>query len=100
MPRIPKITPQTLRVLEALIFQPGLSGAELAKLTHLQTGTLYPILLRLEGAGWAVSQWEEGDPKELGRPRRRYYTATGDGVRAAKSAVGEMRIAAGRLAWS
>ena len=37
------------------------------------SGTLYPLLARLEAAGWFTSEWEDVDPSEVGRPRRRLY---------------------------
>jgi PadR family transcriptional regulator, regulatory protein PadR len=78
MARDPQITPQTMKVLLSLLDggNTPLSGAEMAKLTGLASGSLYPILLRLEKAGWLDSQWEASDPCELGRPRRRFYTMT------------------------
>lgn len=76
------------------------SGADIARSTHLASGTLYPILLRLEQAGWAESRWEAGKPSELGRPRRRFYKITGIGVSKARSALREMKaFTLGVLAW-
>ena len=46
----------------------------------LATGTLYPILLRLESAGWFVSRWENVDPTAVGRPRKRFYRLTAAGL--------------------
>ncbi|THD75361.1 MAG: PadR family transcriptional regulator [Phenylobacterium sp.] len=100
MARSPQITSQTLKVLEAVISQPELSGAEVARITRLATGTLYPILLRLEGAGWLQSHWEEGDPQVLGRPRRRFYSVTAEGARAARNAAAELQPMIGRLSWA
>jgi PadR family transcriptional regulator, regulatory protein PadR len=76
---------QTLRVLEAFLENPTqpLSGADVQKRASLASGTLYPILLRLESAGWFASQWEDIDPAEAGRPRRRFYRLTAGGLRSA-----------------
>ena len=76
---------QTLKVLEAFLENPGdeLSGAEMMRRCRLASGTLYPILLRLEAAGWFVSRWESIDPSSAGRPRRRFYRLTPTGVRRA-----------------
>ena len=76
---------QTLRVLEAFLEEPAqsLSGADVQKRASLASGTLYPILLRLESAGWFVSQWEDIDPVVAGRPRRRFYRLTPSGLRSA-----------------
>jgi PadR family transcriptional regulator PadR len=74
---------QTLRVLEAFLENPTdeLSGADVQKRGNLASGTLYPILLRLESAGWFISRWETVDPSSVGRPRRRLYRLTPGGLR-------------------
>jgi PadR family transcriptional regulator PadR len=76
---------QTLRVLDAFLENPTeqLSGAEVHQRFGIASGTLYPILLRLESAGWFVSKWESVDPSSLGRPRRRLYRLTITGLRRA-----------------
>lgn len=73
---------QTLRALEAFLENPAdpLSGADVQKRSGLASGTLYPILLRLEAAGWFVSKWESIDPSSAGRPRRRLYRLTPGGL--------------------
>jgi PadR family transcriptional regulator, regulatory protein PadR len=72
---------QTLRVLEAFLENPTeqLSGAAVHQRCGIASGTLYPILLRLESAGWFVSKWESIDPSSVGRPRRRLYRLTTTG---------------------
>jgi DNA-binding PadR family transcriptional regulator len=74
---------QTLRVLEIFLEDPTrhLSGAEVHQRCGIASGTLYPILLRLESAGWFISQWESIDPSSVGRPRRRLYRLTSSGLR-------------------
>jgi PadR family transcriptional regulator PadR len=76
---------QTLRVLESFLESPTeqLSGAEVHQRCGIASGTLYPILLRLESAGWFVSQWESIDPSSAGRPRRRLYRLTSTGLKRA-----------------
>ncbi|MFM2287827.1 MAG: putative signal peptide protein [Pseudomonadota bacterium] len=76
---------QTLRVLEAFLEESGeeLAGADVQKRGHMASGTLYPILLRLESAGWLQSRWENIDPSHAGRPRRRLYRMTPSGLRRA-----------------
>ena len=73
---------QTLKVLEAFLENPTaqLSGADVHKRSGIASGTLYPILLRLESAGWFVSRWEDIDPVSAGRPRRRLYRLTRNGL--------------------
>jgi PadR family transcriptional regulator, regulatory protein PadR len=76
---------QTLKVLEAFLENPTqqLSGADLMQHCRLASGTLYPILLRLESAGWFVSRWEAIEPSSAGRPRRRFYRLTPTGLKRA-----------------
>jgi PadR family transcriptional regulator PadR len=69
-------------------------GLALAEATRLSSGTLYPILARLEAAGLLSSRWEEISESEEGRPRRRYYRLTGDGAEVAASAAAEVRTRA------
>lgn len=97
----PRITGPTLKVLSALLSSPldELSGAEIGRTSKLASGTLYPILLRLEGAGWLQSRWEREDPSELGRPRRRFYRVTALGARKAKAAISDLQPMLGRLLW-
>jgi PadR family transcriptional regulator PadR len=76
-----------------------LSGAEIARSTKLASGTLYPILFRLEEADWVESRWEKGDPRELGRPRRRLYMITGVGAKNARAAFKDVTSAIGGFAW-
>jgi DNA-binding MarR family transcriptional regulator len=77
-----RLSLQTLHVLEAFLENPTdqLSGADVQKRSGLASGTLYPILLRLETAGWFVSRWERIDPSLAGRPRRRLYRLTSGGL--------------------
>jgi PadR family transcriptional regulator PadR len=77
-----------------------LSGAEIGKLTDLASGTLYPILFRLEAVGWLQSRWEAGNPAVLGRPRRRYYRVTTEGEKNVQEIVRNLAPPVGRLAWS
>lgn len=96
----PRITTQTLRVLAALMspMQDEVSGAEIGRATKLASGTLYPILLRLEEAGWVKSRWEVGDPHKLGRPRRRLYKIGGVGMRKARLAFRDLALPLRELA--
>ena len=90
----PRLTHQTLKVLHAFMERPGvgISGSEIWKDTGMFSGTLYPILLRLEKAGWLHSHWEEVDASEVGRPRRRLYQLTNAGYKKAQSAFREIEI--------
>ena len=85
----PRMTIPTQRVLEALLDEPGreLYGLEIGTAAGLRSGTVHPILARLEGCGWLTSRWEDVDPSAEGRPPRRYYRLTGDGVQSARAAL-------------
>jgi PadR family transcriptional regulator, regulatory protein PadR len=97
----PRLTAQTLKVLAILMSHADdeLSGAEIGRTTKLASGTLYPILLRLEDAGWAESRWEVENPHELRRPRRRFYQITGVGMRKARLAFRELTLPLKEFAW-
>jgi DNA-binding PadR family transcriptional regulator len=85
----PRMTIPTQLVLEALLSEPQreLYGMEIGELATLRSGTVHPILARLEGVGWLTSRWEDVDPQAEGRPARRYYRLTADGVQAARAAL-------------
>src|SRR5918998_779037 len=85
----PRMTIPTQRVLEALLADPerALYGLEIGEAAGLRSGTVHPILARLEGYGWLASRWEDVDPSAGGRPARRYYSLTGEGVPAARAAL-------------
>jgi DNA-binding PadR family transcriptional regulator len=75
-----RLTKPTLAVLDVLLAaQPGedVWGLRICERADLGSGTVYPILDRLERAGWVVGAWEVGRP--AGRPRRRLYRMTGEG---------------------
>ena len=76
-------------VLTALLEDPAreLYGAEIGAAAGLASGTVHPILARLEGVGWLESRWEDVDPRREGRPARRYYRLTGAGTQAASAAL-------------
>jgi DNA-binding PadR family transcriptional regulator len=98
----PRMSAQTLKVLGSLLGDPRdeLSGADIARLTELASGTLYPILLRLEGAGWLASRWEKGSPTDLGRPRRRFYRLTALGAKKAKEELRALGPIIGGVSWA
>jgi PadR family transcriptional regulator, regulatory protein PadR len=86
MKPLSRMTPATLDVLGALIAEPPPTwGLRLVGLTGRPTGSVYPILERLERAEWISSEWED-DPERSG-PRRRLYRLTADGAEAARAAM-------------
>ena len=98
-----RLSDTTLRALKFLLSAPlqGRSGAEISKIARIGSGTMYPMLARLETAGWVEGKWEEVDPSEAGRPRRRFYTLTMAGRARARAAFAEYQVAPeGALAWN
>lgn len=63
-------------VIRELSQSPRLCGIDIRNRTGVPSGTLYPILYRLEERGGVKSTWEVGDPVKLGRPLRRFYRLT------------------------
>ena len=83
------MTIPTQLVLQALLADPEreLYGLEVGELAGLRSGTVHPILARLEGVGWLQSRWEDVDPRAEGRPARRYYRLTAEGAEAGQAAL-------------
>jgi PadR family transcriptional regulator, regulatory protein PadR len=96
MARDPRMTLQTLAILKVLLSDLSSQhyGLEIAHAAGLPSGTLYPILARLERAGWVTSEWEQLDSTNLsgrGRHPRRYYRISPKGAERARE---ELRKAA------
>src|SRR5215468_12620632 len=95
----PRMTLQVQLVLDALLADPRREryGLQLCEVTGLPSGTIYPILARLEQLGWVESTWEEPSRHVAeGRPRRRYYRLTGAGAGQARQALARVRRPGGR----
>jgi len=61
-----------------------LYGLKIARKAGRKTGSVYPILARLEAEGWVESRWERDDRDDRG-PRRRFYRLSPDGLTAARA---------------
>ncbi len=96
MEHLGRMTAATADVLEALYSADDpVWGLKIVKQTGRPAGSIYPILGRLERAGWATSRWD--DDADRAGPRRRLYQLT-DGARAsAPSVVSAVRARAARL---
>lgn len=83
----PRFSPQTVTLLQELLRFPARwrYGYELMKETELASGTLYPVLARLDELGWLESEWSA--PTHTGRPPRRKYRLTSDGRAGAREMV-------------
>jgi PadR family transcriptional regulator len=80
------LTPKMARVLKIFLEDPDQPryGFEIMRLTGLASGSLYPMLARLEKAGWLTRGKENIDPRAEGRPPRLHYTITETAVIAAR----------------
>ncbi|MDT7580535.1 MAG: PadR family transcriptional regulator, regulatory protein PadR [Pseudonocardiales bacterium] len=85
------MTIPTQRVLASLLGADELCGADIGREAGLPSGTVHPILARLEGLDWATSLWEDVDPRVEGRPPRRYYRLTTEGRDQALTALAKVR---------
>ncbi len=90
---MPRKTLQRTAVLNAFLREPCAErfGLEIAKEAGLASGTIYPILARLEADGWVTSSWEDIDESTEGRRRRRNYRLTAAGAKAARTEVAEVQ---------
>jgi len=90
-----RLTKPTLAVLDVLLAatpDDPVWGFRICAEADLGSGTVYPILERLERIGWVIPSWEE--PPPLDRPRRRFYVLSGAGrqeIAAALAARSESR---------
>jgi PadR family transcriptional regulator, regulatory protein PadR len=96
-----RMTTAVAKVAAALLADPTVDryGLELIRATALPSGTIYPVLERLQRAGWVEAHWEQLDPVAAGRPARRYYRLTAEGVAAARSELAALhqQLGSGRL---
>ncbi len=82
-----RLTHSTTLVLVALA-RGVRHGFDLLDETGLQSGTVYPILRRLESAGLVRSRWEAvARARAEGRPPRRYYELSGAGAEVLEEAI-------------
>ncbi len=91
-----RLSHQTLAILETLLVRPSQwhHGYAISRQTGISSGTLYPVLIRLDKLGWLETQWE--DSNASGRPPRHLYRLTGEGREWARE---ELRVARQREFW-
>jgi PadR family transcriptional regulator len=87
----PRLTMNVLKVLRILLEDPTIEhyGLEVGRAAGLRGGSLYPVFGKLEDARLVTSRWEDTDASEAGRPRRRLYRLTPEGVEYARQALAE-----------
>ena len=96
MPRL-NLTYPTALVLQALA--DGFHyGFDIMDATGLPSGTVYPILRRLDGEGLLESRWEKhAAAQKEQRPPRRYYALTPAGSRMRTAAVEKYPLLEGAI---
>jgi len=94
MSRPPNASRQTRRLLAAMLEQPRSwrHGYELAKQTGLKSGTLYPLLMRLNDQGLLDACWKES--AQPGKPPRHMYRPTTSGLALAREQLTGARVGA------
>lgn len=99
-----RITISVAAVLRAFLDEPRKPryGYDLMRQTRQASGKLYPILARLERAGWLERWREQEDASEAGRPNRVMYRLTGEGTARARIGLAELHQELGLRgsAWS
>lgn len=85
----PRLSRETLRLLESFLDRPTdwRYGYELSRETGLKSGTLYPILMRLEKHALLEARWVV---TEEGVPPRHTYRLTSSGLELARAKVPEL----------
>lgn len=90
-----RVTGPTLKVLSLFLERhpEALSGADIINEKRILSGTLYPLLDRLAASGVLYGKWEDVDPSTAGRPKKKLYKLTANGVLRASQVVQEHGIA-------
>jgi PadR family transcriptional regulator, regulatory protein PadR len=88
--KTPRLSSETMRVLERFVERPTdwRYGYELSRETGLKSGTLYPILMRLEKYALLEARWQT---TEDGVPPRHTYRLTPSGLELAEAKLAESR---------
>ncbi len=83
MVRSRSLSPAARRVLASLAVAgtDGRHGYDLCREADIKSGTLYPLLVRLEGQGYLDASWQPA--MTPGRPPRHVYRLTAEGRRLA-----------------
>jgi PadR family transcriptional regulator, regulatory protein PadR len=87
-----RISDETAAVLQLFLAEPSRAryGREIVLETGLKSGSLHPMLRRLEEREVLFSEWEDVDQAfELGRRPRRLYRLRGDRVEETEALIAE-----------
>lgn len=83
MTRMRSLSPAARRVLAVMATgaNPWRHGYDLCREAEIKSGTLYPLLIRLEARGCLAAEWRQAEVP--GRPPRHVYRLTAEGLRLA-----------------
>ena len=87
-----RMTEPQERVLRVFLEDPTAAryGYDLMRAAKVQSGTLYPMLARWAEEGLVESEWESATAQDRGgRPPRKFYRLTAEGVRVARLELAE-----------
>jgi hypothetical protein len=89
-----RITVAFLRILAFFITHEKnfYCGSDVMKQLNLPSGTIYPLLIRMTRAGWLNRELEDVNPKEVGRPAKRFYRISSTGLKEGKKLISAQRI--------
>jgi DNA-binding PadR family transcriptional regulator len=87
-----RMTLAVATVLRVFLDDPDAShyGYDLMRRTGFPSGKLYPILARLQAAGYLIKQVEAVDPAAVGRPARRLYQLEPGSVALVRAELAEL----------
>ena len=95
MPDVRPLSLATVRVLMSIV-NGAKYGFDIMDATGLPSGTIYPILSRLEAGGLVRGRWEsETSASREKRPARRYYEVSSAGSKALARSVEHYRTLGG-----
>src|SRR5699024_2111474 len=87
-----RVTVNVAKVLRVFLADPAQHrfGYDLMKQTNLPSGSLYPVLARLERSGWIIGEFEQINERDEERPARRLYRFTPEGRERGQLALAEL----------
>jgi PadR family transcriptional regulator PadR len=76
-----RITRARVQVTLAIMVDPDAQhwGYDLRQRSGVKSGVLYPMLTRMQAAGWLITRWEEPATIQGKRSPRQYYELTPEG---------------------
>ena len=86
------LTLTALKIVKTLFEKRELYQGELVDLTDVNQGTVSKNLAKLTAEGWVQSRDEDVDASRVGRPARRYYRLTDQGMAGTRELLHEFEV--------